>query len=848
MPAIDLKNPQQLPIIQYAANQTEDTVAVLTDIIKTDSGKKYVYEIGFEVDFLTAYRNNSFTLVTRVCKQLPPNNYRGVGNISLATPEERDWSTVVQIQRIRTQEVATEINNNTFLYSETSNLQESIKSEEFQVLKALAAADKIFEEERVSFKVLKGSDARSAGFAIERHDQDTATSINNLVLGTPNPESDVNELDITQKRQDLVYGFLKDPGEFVQRRAANLLSHKFRLNGLVGGNTYGSEFSDIQQNPIFLSLKKDLQSIVSDGLVQEDELGITQVIETYKTKRYTRSITLDEQVVGSEDFYLVFEVRESSSNQIAQKINVLVPHSENVRYLSVPIESPEVSLLSVQGDYNAVFSIKQRGDKGMYVKIYKCENFSSKAKKNAAFIQLDTVVVSNLGDENVVIWEDPTYTPGIYTIYRFTSLNELELESASFSSIVINDTTIRPYSNAVSELTDKTLQCVLYTKYNRESLGNVFVYVENLPWHVTDFTVYRNNLTNTEEDSFVVASFVNVSTDNTQTKFEFEDTGLITRNFYEYFVEFRSLDGITRQSTTTHKLIYFQAGRDSGVTNLGSPILTNQGGIDVTFEIKTEKNPYEADLIQQALTLQGNKQEFQELLTGNSKRLSPIFQTALYRTNTDSGETVAYGIVDSDLFVDSTFGPKNGIGRPQVGTKYVYTAITHKRDPETLFYDYEKTIVNSIEAQSYSFKPALVLHPERLREGLIVSEVWLERQPFDLFTFGDVVDIDQLEVTIPTIPPEVIDAQARTIARERSLVTWSINGDKDFIDHFMIFMNHNGIDTPVGTCRGFNNDSRYEFVDVLDNGEAGILQYKITPVYYDLSNGKTTTTNKILFF
>ena len=117
-----------------------------------------------------------------------------------------------------------------------------------------------------------------------------------------------------------------------------------------------------------------------------------------------------------------------------------------------------------------------------------------------------------------------------------------------------------------------------------------------------------------------------------------------------------------------------------------------------------------------------------------------------------------------------------------------------------------------------------------------------------MFTFGDVVDIDQLEVTIPTIPPEVIDAQARTIARERSLVTWSINGDKDFIDHFMIFMNHNGIDTPVGTCRGFNNDSRYEFVDVLDNGEAGILQYKITPVYYDLSNGKTTTTNKILFF
>lgn len=384
--------------------------------------------------------------------------------------------------------------------------------------------------------------------------------------------------------------------------------------------------------------------------------------------------------------------------------------------------------------------------------------------------------------------------------------------------------------------------------YDKQQKAGLTVFISEIPWHVVSFSIIRKNLSNIDSEDVVVAKNINLRSDGNDNLLSFDDIGLFDRNFYEYRVVFWSDDGIQRESITKHRVVYFEADRNAGVTNLGTPIVTNQGGADVTFEIKVEKNKFEADLIQQALTLEGTKEEFQELLNGNINRLSPVVQTSLYRTNTETGEVDFYGIIDSSLFVDSTYGPKKGIERPQIGVKYIYTAITHKRNPETLFYDYEKTIVNPITQQSYKLKPAFAFHPVRLRESLIVNETWLDKQPYDIFTFGDAVDIDQVEITIPTIMPEIINTECRIIGAERILVTWMINGDQSYIDHFMVFLNHNGIDTPVGVSRANNLDSRYEFVDVLNNGESGILQYKIIPVYYDLVNGRTAMTNKVTFF
>lgn len=849
MPTIDFKNPQQLPIIHFSADQTEDSVTTLKEIRKNQNGEKeFVYEINLEIDFITAYRNNSHILVSKACKQLPPSNYKGVANISFSTPENRDWSSVIQLQKIRSQEVSDKINNSLFLWSSTTNLLSSLDVVERSAMKALAEADKIFEEERVTLKVLSGGNAKNLGITIEKFDQDTTNNIEQLVFGDSQSSQDVNDLGVSAKRQDLIYGFLRDPGEFTQKRAANLLTQKFRLNGLISSRSLvGNSFADLQQNPIFLSLKKGLESIVSDGKVEEDELGVVQVIDKYKTKNIKTNFVIKETEIGNDDFYLIFEIRENKTHQLAQKISVKVPHAENVKYSTFPIEAPTISLLSGNGDLSAVFSLKQNSPNGVFIKIYKAEQTSHLTKKKASFTLVDTVAVSSVGDESTVIWEDPTYTPGIYTIYRATSVNGYELESASFSSVVLYDPTIKPHSAHNIEQSEKPLFCSMYTTYDRTKPEILRVHVENIPWHVVSFTITRINLSNPEEEIVTVAENVNIVTDQTEKVFMFEDTGFYDRNLYEYYIEFWSNDGIERESTTRHRTIYYYADKESGITNLGSPILINQGGIDVTFDIKREKNLYEADFIQQALTLQGNKEEFQTLLNQNASRLAPIFQTSIYRTNTESGEVESYGIIDSTTFADSKFGPKNGISLPESGMKYVYTAITHRRDPETLFYDYVKEISSSLTGKKYSYKPAFVNHPVRLREGLIVTESWADKEPYDLFTFGNVVDIDQVEINIPFMPPEVVSATARIISKNKILVTWSINGDKDLVDHYIVVLNHNGIDTPVGTARSFNSDSRYEFVDVLDNGETGILRYKIIPVFYDYTNGKITTTNQVFF-
>lgn len=850
MPTIDFKKPQQLPIIHFSANQTENSVTTLKNVVvNTDGEKEYRYELSLEIDFILAQRYNSHIFNIKVCKQLPPTNYRGVSNISLSTPENRDWSNVIQIQKIRAQETADSINNTLFIWSKETNLKTYLDVIESSAMAALASAEKIFEEERITLKVLRGGAAKNLGITIEKQDQDTTNNISNFVYGTNNSSQDVNELGLAAKRQDLIYGFLRDPGEFTQKRAATLLTQKFRLGGLISSRgLVGNSFLDLQENPIFISLKKSLNAIVSDGKVEESELGVVEVIEKYKTKNIRVPVVLKETDIGTDDFFFLFEVRDNETNQLAQKISIKVPHSENVKYSTFPIEAPTLNLISGVGDLSAVFSISQNSNNGVFVKIYKAEQTQHVIKKKAAFTLVDTVAVSKTGDETVVIWEDPGYTPGLTTTYRATSVNAYELESAAFASAVLYDPSVKPHGGIELEVAEKPLFCSLYTMFDRNRPEIMLVRVENIPWHVVEITIIRSNITNQEEEEVLVCNGVNVITDQADKVFSFEDTGFFDRNMYEYKIKFWSNDGIYRESTTKHRVVYFYADKESGITNLGVPSVVNGGGPDVSFEIKKEKNLYEADFIQQALTQQGNKEEFQLLLNQNTDRLSPIFQTSIYRTNTDTGEVESFGIVDSDIFIDSKFGPKNGVTRLNNGIKYVYTAITHRRDPETLFYDYTKQITSSITNKSYSYKPAFVNHPVRKREGLIVDEAWINNEPYDLFTFGDVVDIDQTEIIVPSIPPEVTFASARIIAKDKVLVTWEINGDKDLVDHYMVYLNHNGIDTPVGTARSFNADSRYEFVDILDNGEAGVLHYKLIPVYYDYTNGKTISTNQILFF
>ena len=82
--------------------------------------------------------------------------------------------------------------------------------------------------------------------------------------------------------------------------------------------------------------------------------------------------------------------------------------------------------------------------------------------------------------------------------------------------------------------------------------------------------------------------------------------------------------------------------------------------------------------------------------------------------------------------------------------------------------------------------------------------------------------------------------------KDAILIQWSLNGNIDLVDHFIIVLNVLGIKTIVGTAHNISNSSYFEFVDLLTNNEGGSIFYHIIPVYYDYSRGPEIKTGKIV--
>ena len=58
-----------------------------------------------------------------------------------------------------------------------------------------------------------------------------------------------------------------------------------------------------------------------------------------------------------------------------------------------------------------------------------------------------------------------------------------------------------------------------------------------------------------------------------------------------------------------------------------------------------------------------------------------------------------------------------------------------------------------------------------------------------------------------------------------------------FMDLIIFLIEINGMRTIVGKSHAVGGTNSFSFIDVLDNGEHGTLEYLITPVYFDYTRG-----------
>ena len=135
----------------------------------------------------------------------------------------------------------------------------------------------------------------------------------------------------------------------------------------------------------------------------------------------------------------------------------------------------------------------------------------------------------------------------------------------------------------------------------------------------------------------------------------------------------------------------------------------------------------------------------------------------------------------------------------------------------------------------------------RCTNGNLVSENSLRRNHAKTdFTFGTVVNVTDIDVSLSDVLPSLYDGKAKELGSDRVLVQWKVQGNVDKIDHFIVILETLGIRTIVGKSHNITNSNYFQFVDELTNEESGGLTYYIMPVYYDYSRGTELKTNQVV--
>ena len=74
---------------------------------------------------------------------------------------------------------------------------------------------------------------------------------------------------------------------------------------------------------------------------------------------------------------------------------------------------------------------------------------------------------------------------------------------------------------------------------------------------------------------------------------------------------------------------------------------------------------------------------------------------------------------------------------------------------------------------------------------------------------------------------------------------WSITGDQDDLDHFIVMARFQGVKSTVGTVHNMSWSGRYYFFDRELSGEPGTIEYSVIPVLADYTYGTEVTAEEI---
>jgi len=551
-----------------------------------------------------------------------------------------------------------------------------------------------------------------------------------------------------------------------------------------------------------------------------------------------KNILINEKILdGKSRFYVKFDMKNTSGRIVFSTIKT-VQHARQLVALSTPRIAPNILLSPYRRFGKNVLEVRQLDPVAETIHLYrKTINRSSGRLVDSAYLKVGVLNLNREeGDKKFIDLVDNSKT----YIYRAIPIGPAGEIGIKFGSVVSRGL---PIKNAKRRHTISTISIT-----SELTQQGIEVKLSEFPVGPTSVKVMRKNMTLHDRDFTVIndASPIRLI-DSTDEAMFFLSTDVKEDHIYEFAAVLIYEDGDEEYASQISMIQYDAVKTNVVETSVTTIDIQEAPGnkFNATFNIKTIIVPGKVDVIKRALEDQDLLSEFADALKDEREDLQKLVTHTISRTDMTNGETVDLGLFVSGKFNDRKAGKLKGAPQLSPGRSYRYTISPQLRSAETLFSKLKVTKQDATTGRIYSYKPSKFKNPFIIKKGTLKSAGKSSRiTAKNDFELGAVGSPFYFVVTVPKDDPEINGLKAYQIDRDTVEITWSVSGDLSRIDHFIVqALKLDGIEF-IGAAHNISNMKSFRFYDELDEGDQEI-QYRVIMVSSDYRRSRIFKSNRI---
>jgi len=593
-------------------------------------------------------------------------------------------------------------------------------------------------------------------------------------------------------------------------------------NKTTGGISVSYKPLNEVQNAI-VSQRQNIPQISSNALATT----IKTISKT--TVKVVIDITFEKNLINSlNELFFEIEMYDDAARPTANK-QLIVNHKRKLDIFLTPKFSPKIiSFYRRNSDGKLVLFVKQNDENATGISLFYKE-VDKKNSDNKYFYLGSYEIKKSDGEKRIEI--NKTLNKKI--ILRAISNYQNSKNCLLFDSVVIDEN-----KDINIENTNKQLyESVLTYQINQDN--SILINGTVNETNVSSILLYKK-LLNSKEEILLFGPYKLDSTKN----FSFKDDSSKINSIYEYYIKIIKKDGVLAETNSRIVVQNKETVANILTTEIINPLNSiNANGINVEFELKTNLERKNITLVIENFKTLGIYDLYKDLF--DSSDISTSFVYRVTRTNVQTGAEEDFGIIASSKFNDSFLRTQKNVRELESGFQYRYKVYTYFRTPATLL---PKLVLNeTFRDITYQYYPYFSRHPFTLKNGTIVTENTLKEQHSESdYSFGPTGEIIEYLADFTKNLPVIKDIKAFNHNKNINILNWTVDGNLEKIDHFIITLVQLGVKSVVGSSHNISDSNSFTFYDILTDGESGEVYYTVIPVYFDYSLGQEISSNTII--